>query len=174
MDASSSFPGDGGALSQSEGLPEGPQSSAELDSFSDSFTNITPSSAEPAASVLSTETLGRVDLTQEDERPSHEGVHHLNAEALQEEGLEPDQCPAPAGVENQAGKNQRAEVGAQSVCWWILLVGKCAVSGPGGVSRIKLVSEAVRPLSTVILVSNHFFTHSLVTAPFYGPIAVSA
>lgn len=94
-----------------------------------------------------------MDLAQEDERLSHEGVHHLNAEGLQEEGLEPDQCRATAGVENQAGKNQRTEVGAQSVCWWILLVGKCAVSGPGGVSRIKLVSEAVRPLSTVMLVS---------------------
>lgn len=96
------------------------QCSADLDSFSDSFTNITPSSAEPAASVLNTETLGRVDLTQEDERLSHEGVHHLNAEGLQEEGLPPDQCQATAGVENQAGKNKKTEAGAQSVCWWIL------------------------------------------------------
>lgn len=116
---SSSFPGD--ALSQAEGLPVEPtQCSADLDSFSDSFTNITPSSAEPAASVLNTETLGRVDLTQEDERLSHEGVHHLNAEGLQEEGLPPDQCQATAGVENQAGKNKKTEAGAQSVCWWIL------------------------------------------------------
>lgn len=101
LEASSSSPDDGDALSRSEGLPEGPtQCSADLDSFSDSFTNTTPSSTEPAASVLSTETLGRVDLTQEDERLSHEGVHHLNAE-----GLQPDQCQATAGGDNQAGKN---------------------------------------------------------------------
>lgn len=120
--ASSGFPGDGAALSQSEGLPETPsQSSADLDSFSDSFANITPSSssAEPAASVLNAETLGRVDLTQEEEeRLSHRGVQQPSAEGPQEEGLQPDpdQFQAPAGGENQAGKNMMAEVRAQKGC----------------------------------------------------------
>lgn len=130
LDASSSFHRD--VLSQSEGLPEAPtSSSADLDSFSDSFTHMAPSCAEPAASVLNTETLGRVDLPQEEERLSHEGVHHLTAEGLQEEGLPPDQCQATAAVENQAGRNKKNEVAAQSGLVHSL-VGKCAVCGPVG------------------------------------------
>lgn len=110
-DTSSSFTSD--SLSQSEGLPEGPtQPSADPDSFSDSFTNLTPSSDEPAAPVLNTETLGRVDLAQEDEGLSQEEVHHPNVEGLQEEGPQSDQCHSTAGVGNQAGKTEKCEVGA--------------------------------------------------------------
>lgn len=69
------------ALSQSECLPEGPaQSSPDPDSFSDSYTHITPSPDEPPASLLSTETLGVVEFTQEEER--------LNGEEHQQKGEE--------------------------------------------------------------------------------------
>lgn len=107
MDSSSSFPSDGGSLSQSEGLPEGPaQPSAEPDSFSDSFTNLTPSSDEPAASALNTETLGRADLTEDDEGLSQEGARRRSVEGLQEEQSE--QRQDTAGVGDQAGENTGA------------------------------------------------------------------
>lgn len=109
LESSSSFPSDGDSLSQSEGLPEGPtQPSAEPDSFSDSFTNLTPSSDEPAASVLNTETLGRVDLTEDDEGLSQEGAHRRDVGGLQEEGLESEQRQDTAGVGNQAGETAGA------------------------------------------------------------------
>lgn len=71
--------------------------------------------------MLNAETLGRVDLTQEEEEGlSHRGVQRPSAEGPQEEGLQPDPDPdqfqAPAGGETQAGKNETAEVRAQEVC----------------------------------------------------------
>lgn len=83
------------ALSQSEGLPEGPaQSSSDPDSFSDSYTHITPSPDEPPASTLSTETLGGVELTQDEERHTQDGaLHQLNGEEHQQQGEEPDLFP---------------------------------------------------------------------------------
>uniref|UniRef100_UPI003AAC6269 pre-B-cell leukemia homeobox interacting protein 1b isoform X2 n=1 Tax=Centroberyx gerrardi TaxID=166262 RepID=UPI003AAC6269 len=78
------------ALSQSEGLPESPaQSSPDPDSFSDSYTHISPSPDDPPASLLSTETLGGVELTQEEERlAQEETLHPLNGEELEQEGEE--------------------------------------------------------------------------------------
>ncbi|TNN02608.1 hypothetical protein fugu_010095 [Takifugu bimaculatus] len=114
LDSSSSFPSDGDSPSQSEGLPEGPtQPSAEPDSFSDSFANLTPSSDEPAASALNTETLGRVDLTEDDEGLSQEGAHRRNVEGLQEEGLQSEQRQDTAGVGNQAEATVATEGGEQ-------------------------------------------------------------
>ncbi|KAA8591628.1 hypothetical protein FQN60_017002 [Etheostoma spectabile] len=56
LQVSGSFNPDSDALSQSEGLPEAPaQSSCDPDSFSDSYTHITPSPDEPHASLLTTE-----------------------------------------------------------------------------------------------------------------------
>lgn len=111
MEAPSSCTTDDG-LSQPEGLPEGlTQPCADLDSFSDSFTNITPSSNEPAASVLDTETLGRVDVTQEEETFLQGEAYHVNTEGLQEEELQSGQGQGTDGVGNQAGKNKKTEVG---------------------------------------------------------------
>lgn len=109
LDPSSTFPSGGDSLSQSEGLPEGPtQPSAEPDSFSDSFTNLTPSSDEPGASTLNTETLGRADLTEDDEGLSQEGAHRRNVEGLQEEGLQSEQRQEAAGEGGQAGEDTGA------------------------------------------------------------------
>lgn len=57
----------------------------------------------------STETLGRVDLTQEDEGLPQEGAHPRNVEGLQEEGLQWEQRQGMAGVGNQAGENRGAQ-----------------------------------------------------------------
>lgn len=86
------------ALSQSEGLSEGPaQSSPDPDSFSDSVTHISPSPEEPPASLLSTETLGGVELTQE------ETLHSLNGEELHREGEESELSPGMTDLGKQAG-----------------------------------------------------------------------
>ncbi|XP_042345828.1 pre-B-cell leukemia homeobox interacting protein 1b isoform X2 [Plectropomus leopardus] len=88
----SSVPHSDALLSQSEGLPEGPaQSSHDPESFSDSYTHVTPSSDEPPASTLSTETLGGVEFTQEEERLPKDGLlHPLNGEEHQQEEDESD------------------------------------------------------------------------------------
>ncbi|XP_028436964.1 pre-B-cell leukemia homeobox interacting protein 1b isoform X5 [Perca flavescens] len=92
LQVSGSFAPDSDALSQSEGLPEAQaQSSRDPDSFSDSYTHITPSPDEPQASLLSTETLGGVEFTQEKDRLAQQGtLHTLNGEELQHEGEESD------------------------------------------------------------------------------------
>ncbi|KAM7383454.1 hypothetical protein PAMP_003104 [Pampus punctatissimus] len=89
--STSSIPGSD-ALSQSEGLAEGlAQSSPDPDSFSDSYTHITPSPDEPPTSLLSTETLGGVEFTQEEEILAQEGTpQSINGEELQQEGEETD------------------------------------------------------------------------------------
>lgn len=88
---SSAFVPDSEALSQSEGLPEGPaQSISDLDSFSDSYTNITPSPDELPASPLITETLeGR----EEKEGLTEEGTRHLLNEEVQQDGDGSDLSP---------------------------------------------------------------------------------
>lgn len=92
-------------LSQSEGLPEGPAgASPDPDSFSDSYTHITPSPDEPPASLLSTETLGGGELMEEVERlVQEETLHSLNGEELQYEGEESDLFPRTADLGKQAG-----------------------------------------------------------------------
>ncbi|KAM8734895.1 pre-B-cell leukemia homeobox interacting protein 1b isoform 4-T4 [Acanthopagrus schlegelii] len=114
LDVSSSLVPDSDALSQSEGLPEGPaQSSPDPDSFSDSYTHITPSSDEAPASLLSTETLGGVELTQEKETLEQEGAQHpLNGEGLQQEGEESDLSPTDLG--KQADSPVDSEVAEES------------------------------------------------------------
>ncbi|KAF7653908.1 hypothetical protein LDENG_00077330 [Lucifuga dentata] len=69
------------ALSQSEGLPEGPAH---------------PSPEEPPASLLSTETLRGVELTQE------ERLHPLNGEEVQQEGEESELSPGMTALGKQA------------------------------------------------------------------------
>ncbi|XP_032375436.1 pre-B-cell leukemia homeobox interacting protein 1b isoform X6 [Etheostoma spectabile] len=90
LQVSGSFNPDSDALSQSEGLPEAPaQSSCDPDSFSDSYTHITPSPDEPHASLLTTESLGGVEFTQEEDRLAQQGtLHTLSGEELQHEGEE--------------------------------------------------------------------------------------
>lgn len=94
------------ALSQSEGLPEGPTLSGhDLDSFSDSYSHIAPSSDEPSATQLNIETLGGAELTQEEQRLSQEGtVHHLNEEKLTHEGAQSD-IEKTSDVGKPAGMN---------------------------------------------------------------------
>lgn len=106
--SSSSFPG-GDAHIQSEGLAEGvAQSTPDPDSFSDSYTHISPSPDEPPASLLSTETLGGVEFTQEKERPSQQGaLHPLNGEGLQQEGEESGLSPRTTDLGKQAGMNNK-------------------------------------------------------------------
>ncbi|KAK1894902.1 Pre-B-cell leukemia transcription factor-interacting protein 1 [Dissostichus eleginoides] len=91
-------------LSQSEGLPEGPAgASPDPDSFSDSYTHITPSPDEPPASLLSTETLGGGELIEEVESlVQEETLHSLNGEELQYEGEESDLFPRTADLGKQA------------------------------------------------------------------------
>lgn len=102
LDVSSSFTPGSDALSQSEGLPEGlVQSSHDPDSFSDSYSHITPSPGEPPASLLSTETLGGMEYTQEEERLTHP----LNEEEVQQEGEESDLSPRTTDLGKQAGMN---------------------------------------------------------------------
>lgn len=94
------------ALSQSEGLPEGPALSGhDPDSFSDSYSHIAPSSDEPSATQLNIETLGGAELTQEEQRLSQEGsVHHLNEEKLTHEGAQSD-IEKTSDVGKPAGMN---------------------------------------------------------------------
>ncbi|XP_018536020.1 pre-B-cell leukemia homeobox interacting protein 1b isoform X2 [Lates calcarifer] len=116
LEVSGSFAPDRDALNQSEGLPEGlAQSSPDPDSFSDSYTHITPSpDDEPPASLLSTETLGGVEYTQEEERFAREGVlHQLNGEEVQQEGEESDLSPRTTDLGKQADSPVDSEVGEE-------------------------------------------------------------
>ncbi|XP_062421412.1 pre-B-cell leukemia homeobox interacting protein 1b isoform X3 [Pungitius pungitius] len=91
-------------LSQSAGQP-GPAASTgpDTDSFSDTYAHIAPSPDEPSASLPSTETLGGVELTQEEERLAEEGTRRqLDREELQQEGEESDLSPKPADLWKQA------------------------------------------------------------------------
>ncbi|XP_037640529.1 pre-B-cell leukemia homeobox interacting protein 1b isoform X9 [Sebastes umbrosus] len=99
----SSVPGSDG-LSQSEGLPEGAaQSSPDPDSFSDSYTHISPSPDDPPALLLSTETLGGGEFTQEEERLAQEGaLHPLNGEELQQEEEGSELFPRTTDLRKQA------------------------------------------------------------------------
>lgn len=112
---SSSFLPDSDELSQSEGLPEGlAQSSTDPDSFSDSHTHITSAPDEPPASLLSTETLGGEEFTQEEERLAQDGtLHSLNGEEQQQEGEESDVYPRTSDIGKQADSPVGSEVGEE-------------------------------------------------------------
>lgn len=110
LQVSGSFDPDSDALSQSEGLPEAPaQSSHDPDSFSDSYTHITPSPDEPQTSLLSTETLGEVEFTQEEDRLAQQGtLHTLNGQELQHEAEESDLFLRRTDLGKQAGMNNKS------------------------------------------------------------------
>ena len=97
---SQTFTTDHDALSQSEGLPEGPAKPSP-DSFSDSYTNVTPSPDEPPATLLDTETLGAV------EPPQKETLLGLNREGLQQKEVESDLCQKTTDVGKWAGMNSQ-------------------------------------------------------------------
>ncbi|XP_030013255.1 LOW QUALITY PROTEIN: pre-B-cell leukemia homeobox interacting protein 1b [Sphaeramia orbicularis] len=73
--------------SRSDKPPEATaQTNADPDSFSDSYTHISPSPDESPASPLSTETLGGLESIQEEERLTQEGTQHpVDGEELQQE-----------------------------------------------------------------------------------------
>lgn len=100
------------ALSQSEGLPEGPaQTTPDPDSFSDSYTHITPTPDDPPATQLTTETLGGLEFTQEEETLTQEGTRHsLNGEGLHQDGEELDPSSRTCDVGKQAGMNNKTFV----------------------------------------------------------------
>ncbi|XP_045901214.1 pre-B-cell leukemia homeobox interacting protein 1b isoform X2 [Micropterus dolomieu] len=90
LEVSDSFVPGKDAFSRSEQLP-------------DSYAHITPSPDEPPASLLSTETLGGVEFTQEEERLAEEGMRHpLNGDGLQQEGEESDLSLRTIDVGKQA------------------------------------------------------------------------
>lgn len=97
------------ALSQSEGLPEGPaQSNPDPDLFSESYTHVAPSSDEPPAMLLSTETLGRLEPAQEEPSLAQEGTRHeLSGEGLQGEGGQSDLFERTSDAGKQAGMNNK-------------------------------------------------------------------
>lgn len=100
LEESGSYAPGNDALSQSESLPEGPApSSPDPDSFSDSYTHVTPSSDEHP-DTLSTETLGGVELAQEEQRLTQEGTLH------QQEEVESDLGQRTTDVGKQAGMKQ--------------------------------------------------------------------
>ncbi|XP_031155158.1 pre-B-cell leukemia homeobox interacting protein 1b isoform X2 [Sander lucioperca] len=115
LQVSGSFDPDSDALSQSEGLPEAPaQSSHDPDSFSDSYTHITPSPDEPQTSLLSTETLGEVEFTQEEDRLAQQGtLHTLNGQELQHEAEESDLFLRRTDLGKQADSPVDSEVGEE-------------------------------------------------------------
>ncbi|XP_030604934.1 pre-B-cell leukemia homeobox interacting protein 1b isoform X2 [Archocentrus centrarchus] len=96
-------------VSHAGGLPEGPvQSSSDPDSYSDSYTHVTPSPGEPPHSPLSTETLGGAEFVQE------EGMPHLqNGEELKQEGDEPDLCPRTTDLRKEADSSVDSEAGEE-------------------------------------------------------------
>lgn len=102
------------ALSQSEGLPEGPaQTTPDPDSFSDSYTHITPSPDEPPATQLTTETLGGLEFTREEEALAQEGTQHsVNGEGLPQDGEELDLSSRTCDVGKQAGMNNKTFIGS--------------------------------------------------------------
>ncbi|XP_060937262.1 pre-B-cell leukemia homeobox interacting protein 1b isoform X2 [Limanda limanda] len=118
-DSSSSVPGSDAldhSLGPPEGPPEGPApSSPDPDSFSDSYTHITPSPDEPPASLLTTETLGGGEFTQEqeEERLTEERtVHHINGQEIQQED-ESDLSPRTSDLGKQADSPVDSEVGEE-------------------------------------------------------------
>ncbi|XP_039974175.1 pre-B-cell leukemia homeobox interacting protein 1b isoform X2 [Xiphias gladius] len=115
LEVSGSFVPGSNALNRSGGPPEGPaQSSPDPDSFSDSYTRITPSPDEPLASLLSTETLGGLAFTQEEERlTQEETLHPLNGEELQQEGEESDLSPRMPDLWKQADSPMDSDVGEE-------------------------------------------------------------
>ncbi|XP_032375434.1 pre-B-cell leukemia homeobox interacting protein 1b isoform X4 [Etheostoma spectabile] len=115
LQVSGSFNPDSDALSQSEGLPEAPaQSSCDPDSFSDSYTHITPSPDEPHASLLTTESLGGVEFTQEEDRLAQQGtLHTLSGEELQHEGEESNLFLRRTDLGKQAGSPVDSEMGEE-------------------------------------------------------------
>ncbi|XP_023264669.1 pre-B-cell leukemia transcription factor-interacting protein 1 isoform X4 [Seriola lalandi dorsalis] len=115
LEVSSSLVPGSDALSRSEGLPEGPaQSSPDPDSFSDSYSHITPSPDEPPASLLSTETLGGMEFMQEEKRLAQEGtLHSLNGEELHQEEDETDLSPRMTDLGKQADSPVDSEVGEE-------------------------------------------------------------
>ncbi|XP_067366878.1 pre-B-cell leukemia homeobox interacting protein 1b isoform X4 [Channa argus] len=96
---------DSNAFSQSTGLSEGPaESSPDPDSFSDSYTHITPSPDEPPTSLLRTETLEGGEFIQEEERLSEEGaLHLLYGEEPQKEREGSDLSSEMTDIGKQAG-----------------------------------------------------------------------
>lgn len=107
LEESGSYAPGNDALSQLESLPEGPaQSSPDPDSFSDSYTHVSPSSDEPPDTLLSTETLVGVELAQEEHRLAQEGTLH------QQEEVESDLCQRTTDVGKQAGMNNKTLVGS--------------------------------------------------------------
>jgi len=109
LDVSDSSVAGRDALSQSEGLPEGTTlSGPDPDSFSDSYSHITPSPDERPASLLTSETLGAVAFTQEEESLTQEGTQlPLNGEELQPRGEESDLFPKTTDLRKQAGMNNK-------------------------------------------------------------------
>ncbi|XP_077950936.1 pre-B-cell leukemia homeobox interacting protein 1b isoform X22 [Gasterosteus aculeatus] len=99
---------DASVPSQSEGLPETTASTCpDADSFSDSYAHVAPSPDEPSASLPSTETLGGVEFTQEEERLAEEGTRHqLDREELQQEGEESDLSAKPTDLWKQAEEGE--------------------------------------------------------------------
>ncbi|XP_019948951.2 pre-B-cell leukemia homeobox interacting protein 1b isoform X5 [Paralichthys olivaceus] len=112
-DTGSSAPGSD-ALNLSGGPPQGPApSSPDPDSFCDSYTHMTPSSDEPPASHLTTETLGGGEFTQEEERLAEEGtVHQINGEELQQKD-ESDLSSRTSDLGKQADSPVDSEVGEE-------------------------------------------------------------
>ncbi|XP_062255051.1 pre-B-cell leukemia homeobox interacting protein 1b isoform X2 [Platichthys flesus] len=114
-DSGTSVPGSD-ALDHSQGPTEGPApSSSDPDSFCDSYTHITPSPDEPPASLLTTETLGGGEFTQEqeEERLAEEGtVHHINRVEIQQED-ESDLSPRTSDLGKQADSPVDSEVGEE-------------------------------------------------------------
>ncbi|KAM6936304.1 pre-B-cell leukemia homeobox interacting protein 1b isoform 2-T3 [Lycodopsis pacificus] len=109
------------ALVQSEGRPEGPAlSGPDPDSFADSYAHVSPSSPdEPSASLLSTETLGGEEFTQEEESLTQEGtLHPLNGAELQQEGEGSDLFPKTTDLWKQAdslvGEGTTEETGEEA------------------------------------------------------------
>ncbi|XP_070822015.1 pre-B-cell leukemia homeobox interacting protein 1b isoform X4 [Chaetodon trifascialis] len=115
LEGSSSFVPGSDAHSQSEGLPEGSvQSNPDPDSFSDSYTHITPSPDEPPSMLLSTETLGGSEFTHEEERHTQEGtLHPLNGEGLQQEVGDSDLSTTTTDIGKQADSPVDSQVGEE-------------------------------------------------------------
>nr|XP_043889767.1 pre-B-cell leukemia homeobox interacting protein 1b isoform X1 [Solea senegalensis] len=79
------------------------QTSPDPDSFSDSYTHISPSPDDTPASLLCTETLGGEQSTHEEERlVQGEILHPLQGEELQQEGDQSDLSPSMTELERQA------------------------------------------------------------------------
>ncbi|XP_068614191.1 pre-B-cell leukemia homeobox interacting protein 1b [Brachionichthys hirsutus] len=91
-------------ISQSRDLPE---SGRDPDSVSDSYTHINPSSDAPPATLLSPETIGGVEFTQQ------EGIQHPLSEEVPLKEVEPDRSPEIAEGAKQTDSPADSEVGEQ-------------------------------------------------------------